>query len=103
MEFNQALQTDSMLKVDACIKQLIQQIVDTSSESKTAAYEAYCQQFVRDVASIKLHNDLALHESEAQTTCSVFHMTDIEVQATTDLERASVQTNPEAFQVTSET
>ena len=103
MEFNQALQTDSMLKVDACIKQLIQQIDDTSSESKTDIYEAHCQQFVRDVASIKLHNDLALHESEAQTTCSVFHMTDIEVQATTDLERASVQTNPEAFQVTSET
>ena len=92
-----------MLKVDACIKQLIQQIEDTSTESKTDTYEAYCQQFVRDVASIKLHDDLALHESEAQTTCSVFQMTEIDVQATTDLAQASVQTNHEAFQVTSET
>ena len=30
-------------------------------------------------------------------------MTETEVQATTDLEQASIQTNPEAFQVTSET
>ena len=92
-----------MLKVDACIKQLIQQIEDTTTESKTAAYEAYCQQFVRDVANIKLHDDLALHESETQTTCSVFQMTEIEIQATTDLAQASIQTNHEAFQVTSET
>jgi len=44
-----------------------------------------------------------MHESEAQTECSVFLMADIEIQATTALQEALVQTNHEEFQVSSET
>jgi len=62
VEFNAAVKTDSLLRVDACIKQLTSHIEAAAAEPKTAAYEELCQAFVRDVASIKLHDELAVSE-----------------------------------------
>ena len=58
---------------------------------------------MRDVASIRLHDEQAVKEAEAQTSCSVFLMADIDVQATADLKDGTTQTNHETFQVASET